>query len=381
MNILNYSEDHMAFRQGFKRYIETHVSPHGPAWEANGIVPPNAWKHMGEAGYLCSWVPEQYTGKGLDFLYSVIVMEELVKAGQSGFMASLHSDIIVPYIASYGSDAIKERYLPGSVSGEIITAVAMTEPDAGSDLTAMAATVVEDDDGFILNGSKTFISNGINCNLAVIAARDPAIDDPYTALSLFVVEDGTPGFSKGNKLAKMGLRSQDTAELFFSDCRIPKENLLGQKGNGFMMLMEKLQQERLVCAVSAVAGAEAVVEHTIDQAKSMTNAMGKPLTKAQDVKFALVEMTTRIKMARTFVDMLVADHMDGKNVVIETSMAKYHTTDTLKEITYRAMDLLGESGLDDTSFLARSMRDGRIMTIFAGTNEIMKEICAKFMGL
>ncbi|MBI9090822.1 MAG: acyl-CoA dehydrogenase family protein [Desulfobacterium sp.] len=381
MNILNYSEDHMAFRQGFKQYIETHVSPHGPTWEANGIVPPDAWKRMGEAGYLCTWVPEQYHGKGLDFLYSVIVMEELVKAGQSGFMASLHSDIIVPYIASYGSDAIKEKYLPGCVSGEIITAVAMTEPNAGSDLTAMAATVVEDDNGYILNGSKTFISNGINCNLAVIAARDPKIDDPYAALSLFVVADGTPGFTKGNKLAKMGLRSQDTAELFFSDCRIPKENLLGQKGNGFMMLMEKLQQERLVCAVSAVAGAEAVVEHTIDQARSMKNAMGKPLTKAQDVTFALVEMTTRIKMARTFVDMLVADHMDGKNMVIETSMAKYHTTDTLKEITYRAMDLLGEFGLDDTSFLARSMRDGRIMTIFAGTNEIMKEICAKFMGL
>ena len=381
MNILNYSEDHMAFRQGVKTYIETHVSPHGPAWEEKGIVPPEAWKHMGEAGYLCTWVPGQYNGKGLDFLYSVIVMEELVKAGQSGFMASLHSDVIVPYIASYGSEAIKAKYLPGCVSGDLITAVAMTEPDAGSDLTAIAATAVEDGDGFILNGSKTFISNGINCNLAVIAARDPGINDPYAALSLFVVEDGTPGFKKGNKLKKMGLRSQDTAELFFSDCRIPKENLLGQKGNGFMMLMEKLQQERLVCAVSAVAGAEAVLEHTVEQAKTMKNALGKPLTKAQDVRFAIVEMTTRVKMARTFVDTLVADHMNGENVVIETSMAKYHTTDTFKEIVYRAMDLLEESSLGDTSVLARSMRDGRIMTIFAGTNEIMKEICAKFMGL
>lgn len=381
MEILHYSENHNRFRQEFKTYLEDQVSPHTASWEARGIVPLDAWEQMGENGYLCTWVPREYGGKGLDFLYSVIIMEELAKAGQSGFMASLHSDIIVPYIASYGSEALKRRYLPACVSGNLITAVAMTEPDAGSDLTAIATTAVEDGDGYVINGSKTFISNGINCGLAVIAARDPEIKDPYTALSLFVVEDGTPGFTKGNKLEKMGLRSQDTAELFFSDCRIPRENLLGKKGNGFMMLMEKLQQERLVCAVSAVAAGEAVVEYAMEQAKNIKNAMGKPVASAQEVKFALVEMTTRVKMARAFTDLLVSRHMNGENIVIETSMAKYATTDMLKEITYTAMDLLGEHSLDDTSVLAKSMRDGRILTIFAGTNEIMKEICAKFMGL
>lgn len=381
MEIIPYSEAHIAFRNRFRTYLQDHVTPHEAEWEKTGIVPLDAWKQMGENGFLCTWVPEAYGGKGLDFLYSVIIMEELAKAGQSSFMASLHSDIIVPYLAAFGCETIKHKYLPGCVSGDIVTALAMTEPGAGSDLTAIATTAVEKEDGFILNGSKTFISNGINCKAAVIAARDPDVENPYKALSLFVVPHGTSGFKKGNKLEKMGLRSQDTAELFFSNCRIPKENLLGQKGNGFMMLMEKLQQERLVCAIAAAAGAEALVDHTIETARSMKNAMGKPLTAAQDVRFALVEMVTRVKMIKTFVDRLVVRHMNAENIVIETSMAKYHTTDTLKEITYQAMDILGEHSLADHSILAKAMRDGRILTIFAGTNEIMKEICAKFMGL
>jgi acyl-CoA dehydrogenase len=380
MEILQYTEDHQNFRERLRRFLEKEVTPHADQWEKDGIVPKEAWKKMGQAGFLCTEVLPDYGGLGGDFLYSVIVTEEISRTYQNGLVASLHSDIVVPYITTFGSDKIKKKYLPGCVSGDIISAVAMTEPDAGSDLAGIKTSAVEEGDEVILNGSKTFISNGIIADLVVLAARDPVVEDPYQAISLYLVESGTPGFEKGRRLKKMGLWSQDTAELFFSKCRIPKTNRLGKKGDGFLMLMQKLQQERLVCAIWAVAAAERILEWTMAHCQN-TRISEKPISKFQVVQFGLVEMATEVKLGRTFVDKLIRDHMEGENVVIETSMAKYWTTDMVKRIADRSLDFCGTFGILEKCSLAQAWRDVRVMSIFAGTNEIMKSISAKFMGL
>ncbi len=381
MEILQYTDAHKEFRQAVKKFLENEITPHVEEWEKNHIVPKEAWQKMGKAGYLCTWVPEKYGGMGGDFLYSVIIAEEMARTNHSGLATLLHSDIIVPYIASFGTEEQKKKYLPGCVSGDIITAVAMTEPDAGSDLAGMTATAEIDGDEIIINGSKTFISNGINADLVIVAAKNPAEENPYQAVSLYIVEDGTPGFKRGRQLDKMGFYSQDTAELFFSNCRIPKENILGKPGMGFMMLMEKLQQERLMCAIGGQAAAELMLEWTIDFCKTNTDAAGKPISKQQANQFAIVEMATEIKMCRAFIDKLIAEHAAGENVVVETSMAKYWITDLDKRIADRCLDLFGDFGLTEDCPLARAMRDLRVLSIFAGTNEVMKGIAAKFMGL
>jgi acyl-CoA dehydrogenase len=256
----------------------------------------------------------------------------------------------------------------------------MTEPDAGSDLAGISTSATEEGDEVILNGSKTFISNGIIADLVVVAARDLTEEDPYRAISLYLVESGTPGFEKGRHLEKMGLWSQDTAELFFSKCRIPKTNRLGKKGDGFLMLMEKLQQERLICAIWAVAAAEHILEWTMAHCRN-TRVSGKPIAKSQVVQFGLVEMATEVKLGRTFIDKLIMEHVEGQNVVIETAMAKYWTTDMVKRIADRALDFCGTFGILEKCPIAQAWRDVRVMSIFAGTNEIMKSIAAKFMGL
>ncbi|MEN6507553.1 MAG: acyl-CoA dehydrogenase family protein, partial [Smithella sp.] len=337
-------------------------------------------KKMGEQGFLCTDVPEKYGGAGGDFLYSVIVCEELVKSNFSGLAASLHSDICVPYISAFASEEQKRKYLPGCVSGDIITAIAMTEPNAGSDLAKMKATAVEDGDHIVLNGQKTFISNGINCDLVIVAARDPAVQQEHQAVDLYLVEAGTPGFEKGKQIKKIGWHGQDTAELYFTDCRIPKENRLGYKGSGFIKLMMKLQQERLVCAIGAVIAAEFILDFTIKYCRER-NAFGRPLSKFQHVQFEIVEMATETKLGRTFIDKLIMDHTEGNNVVIEVAMAKYWTTDMAFRVADRCLQLFGGYGYCEEYPIARAWRDIRVTRIFAGTNEIMKGIAAKFMGL
>ena len=380
MEILKYTDAHNNFRERLRRFLEKEVTPHAGQWEKDGIVPKEAWKKMGQAGFLCTEVASEYGGPGGDFLYAVIVTEEISRTYQNGLVASLHSDIVVPYISAYASDDIKKKYLPGCVSGDIVTAIAMTEPDAGSDLAGISTSAAEEGNAVILNGSKTFISNGIIADLVVVAARDLTQEDPYRAISLYLVESGTPGFEKGRHLEKMGLWSQDTAELFFSKCRIPKSNRLGKKGDGFLMLMEKLQQERLICAIWAVAASEHILEWTMAHCRN-TRVSGKPISKSQTVQFGLVEMATEVKLGRTFVDKLIGEHVEGQNVVIETSMAKYWTTDMVKRIADRALDFCGTFGILEKCPIARAWRDVRVMSIFAGTNEIMKSIAAKFMGL
>ncbi len=380
MDILRYTPDHEDFRQRLRAFCDVEVIPHVDQWEVDGIVPKSVWRKMGQGGFLCPSVDPQYGGLGGDFRYSVIVAEELARTTHTGLAAALHSDVVVPYIASYGSEALKREFLPGCVSGDCITAIGMTEPDAGSDLAGMRTTAVEEGDTVTINGAKTFISNGINCDLLVLAARDPAVENKYEAVSLYVVADGTPGFTRGRRLEKMGWHSQDTAELFFSNCRIPVGNRLGERGMGFLMLMEKLQQERLTCAVGAVCGAELILEWTLDFCRQ-SNRNGRPLSKSQAVQFELVEMAADVKIGRTFVDKLVADHIEGQNIVVETSMAKFWTTDLASRTADRALTILGNYGAVESCPLVRAWRDVRVMSIFAGTNEIMKGIAAKFMGL
>lgn len=380
MDIINYSEEHKIFRQAIRKFFEKEVIPYVDEWEEAGIVPKSVWKKMGEQGFLCMDVPEEYGGMGADFLYSVILVEELVRTRHSGLAAPLHSDVVVPYITSFGSEELKQRYLPGCVSGDSITAIAMTEPNAGSDLASMRTTAVEDGDHVIINGQKTFISNGINCDLVVLAARDPRVTDQHQAIDLYVVEADTPGFEKGRKLKKVGWHSQDTAELYFNDCRVPIGNRLGVKGAGFLMLMQKLQQERLMVGLSAVPAAEYMLEMTIRYCKERT-AFGKPISKFQATQFKIVEMATEVKLGRTFLDKLVVDHMEGKSVVVEVSMAKYWMTEMAMRVADQCMQLHGGYGYCEEYPIARAWRDMRVMQIFAGTNEIMKSIAAKFMGL
>jgi len=380
MAILNYTDEHNQFRERLKSFIQREILPNGEQWEKDHIVPKSAWQKMGQEGFLCPTVPKEYGGPGLDFLYSAIVSDEMTRTGYTGLTAGLHSDIVVPYIVSFGSEEQKKKFLPGCVTGDIVTAVAMTEPGAGSDVASMEMTAEEDGDDVVLNGVKTFISNGIICDLVIVAAKDPNVEDKHTAVSLFIVEDGTPGFERGKHLEKMGMHSQDTAELFFSNCRIPKSNILGDKGAGFIMLMQKLQQERVVSAISTVAAAEAMLELAIDYCKN-TIVNGKPLSKKQAVKFTLAELATETKMNRVFLDNLLLGHTAGESVIAETMMSKYASSELANTMADRLLDLFGDFGVLEASPLARSFRDLRITTIFAGTTEIMKTIIAQSMAL
>ncbi|MBL7213350.1 MAG: acyl-CoA dehydrogenase family protein [Desulfobacteraceae bacterium] len=378
--MIQYTEEHRIFRETVRRFFGKEVVPYADEWEEAGIVPKEVWRKMGEQGFLCMDVPEEYGGFGADFLYSVILSEELGKTGNTGLAAPLHSDIVVPYITAYASEELKKKYLPGCVSGETITAIAMTEPNTGSDLAAIRTTAVEDGDDVIINGQKTFISNGINCDLLILAAKDPSIENAYQAMDLYLVEDGTSGFEKGKMIKKVGWHSQDTAELFFSDCRVPKTNRLGENGGGFMMLMEKLQQERLMCCIGAVVAAERMIELTIEYCKERT-AFGRPISKFQNTQFKIVEMSTEARLGRTFLDKLIVDHMEGKNIVVDVAMAKYWTTEMAMRVADQCVQLHGGYGYCEEYPIARAWRDIRVMSIFAGTNEIMKGIAAKFMGL
>jgi alkylation response protein AidB-like acyl-CoA dehydrogenase len=331
---------------------------------------------MGGKGFLCTSIPPEYGGMGGDFLYAVIALEEMTRTNHYGLDAFLHSDIVVPYIDSFGTDNQKRKYLPRCVTGDVITALAMTEPDAGSDLASMSSTAVERDENFVINGTKTFISNGVICDLVIVAAKDPSIDNPYEAISLFLVEEGTPGFTKSAPLKKLGAHSQDTAELFFTNCRIPKENLLGEKGSGFKKLMQKLQQERLLVAILARTMAVFILEWTTSYLKEKNDS-----DISQAARFALVEMVTEVSIGNVFTERLIADHMEGKNVVMETSMAKYWNASMANRVADRCLDLVGDYGMMKSCPIARTFCDVRVTPIFAGTNEIMKEIIARGLKL
>ena len=376
-----FTEEHALFRKNVRAWVDREIVPYKDVWEEANIVPRELWKSGGAQGYLCCWLGEEHGGPGADFLCSVIVIEELARARASGVAFSLHSDVVVPYIESFGTEAQKRKYLPGCVRGEIITAIAMTEPHTGSDLAAIRTTAIRDGDSYVLNGQKTFVSNGHLGDLFVVAVKtDPKADPPHAGVSLVLVEADTPGFRKGRILKKMGLKSQDTAELHFEDCRIPAANLLGEPGAGFYMLMQKLQQERLVVGIGCQAGAEAVLEYTLDYVKERT-AFGKPVGKFQNTQFKLAEVATEIEIGRHFLDRLIADHVAGKNVLKETCMSKWWHSDMAKRITDECLQFFGGYGYMLEYEISKAYLDARVSPIFAGTNEIMKTIIAKQMGL
>ncbi|HLL25553.1 MAG TPA: acyl-CoA dehydrogenase family protein, partial [Kofleriaceae bacterium] len=322
-----FTEEHDAFRKAFKQFAEREILPHQQRWREQGQVDREVWRKAGAQGFLCPWLEEKYGGPGADFLASVVIMEEVANAYESGFAISLHSDIIVPYLYSFGNEEQRQKWLPGCASGEIVTALGMTEPGTGSDLAAIATTAVRDGDDYVINGAKTFISNGQLCDLVVVAAKtDPDPANAHRGISLFVVEANRAGFTKGKRLHKMGMASQDTSELFFEDCRIPVGNRLGAEGTGFMMLMQKLQQERLCVAIGAVSGAERVLADTIAYTKER-KAFGKPISKFQNTQFKLVECLAKVQVGRAYVDKVIAEHVAGKHLVTECSIAKFWTTD------------------------------------------------------
>ncbi|MFZ5590323.1 MAG: acyl-CoA dehydrogenase family protein [Bacillota bacterium] len=375
-----YSGDYLIFRQAFRKFIQSEILPYYDEWEKQGRVPRRVWRKAGEQGFLCPWLEEEYGGSGADFAYSVIIAQELARAG-THVMFPLHSDIVVPYIYSYGTPEQKRRWLPGCTSGEIIAAVAMTEPDAGSDLAAIKTTAVRQGDDYIINGSKTFISGGENCDLVIVACKTNAqAVTAHAGISLLVVESGTPGFSRGRRLEKMGLKSQDTTELYFDDCRVPVSNLLGQENKGFVYLMEKLQQERLVAAVGAQALAEKILDQVLDYSKTR-RAFGQPIGRLQHNSFKLAEMATEVELGRVFVERLVEEHMAGQRIVKRVSMAKYWVAEMLNRVAYQALQLYGGYGYIEEYPICRDYRDARIQTIYAGTSEIMKLIIARELGL
>ena len=375
-----YLEEHAIFRTAFKKFLEREIVPHLEGWEKDGIVSRDAWRKMGASGFLCPWLPEEYGGSGADFLYSVIITEELSRAGAIGLFAPLHSDIIAPYLHRLGTEEQKKRWLPKCATGEVILAVAMSEPDTGSDLSRIATRADRDGDSYIVNGTKTFISNGINADLVIVACRTGRSAKASQGISLLCVERGSPGFQRGRKLDKMGMHSQDTAELIFEDCRITMGNRLGEENRGFYYLMEHLQQERLVCAIMAQAMAEAMLDMTIRYTRER-KAFGKPVCSFQHNAFKIVEMATEIELGRAFLDRLIKRHMQGDSVVTEVSMAKAWIPEMANRVAYQCQQLHGGYGYMEEYPICRFYRDVRPISIFGGTTEIMKLIVAKNLEL
>ncbi|MDS9471820.1 acyl-CoA dehydrogenase family protein [Sporosarcina pasteurii] len=375
------TEEHQIFRDSLRKYLEKEAVPNYDQWENNRLIPKSFWKQLGEMGYLCPQVEEQYGGLGLDFSFGVVISEELERVGSSLVGVGLHNDIVVPYIESYGTHEQKKKWLPNCVTGDAITAIAMTEPGAGSDLANIKTTAIRDGDHYIVNGQKTFITNGINGNVFLVAVKtDPKADPKHKGVSLLIIEEGTEGFTKGQKLNKVGLHAQDTAELYFEDCRVPVENLIGDEGKGFLYMMDKLQQERLVVAIAAQIASEDMLETTIDYIKSR-RAFGKPISAFQNTQFKVAEMATKVELGKTFLESLIEDHIAGKDVVTKVSMAKSWLTETAREISIECMQLHGGYGYMEEYKIARRYRDIPVASIYAGTNEIMKVIIAKNLGL
>ncbi len=375
-----FEPEHESFRQTVRTFFEKEVVPHHDQWERDGIVPRELWLKAGEAGLLCFDVPEEYGGPGIDdFRFNQILSEEQARAGANGPGFSVHTDIIVPYLTSLATDEQKQRWLPGCVTGETITAIAMTEPGAGSDLQGIRTTAIDQGDHYLLNGSKTFISNGINADLVIVVARtDP--EAGHKGISLVVVERGMPGFERGRNLEKVGLHAQDTSELSFTDVRVPKANLLGEEGQGFIYLMMNLPQERLAIAMQAAAACEGLVAMCLDYAKQR-EAFGRPIGKFQHNRFLVAEMATEARIAQVFVDDCVRKHLEGRLDSTLASMAKYWTTELQNKLAGQAVQLHGGYGYMLEYPVARAFVDSRISTIYGGTTEVQKEIIGRSLGL
>ena len=376
--------DHEAFAESFRRFIEKEIAPHHADWEERGYVDRAIWNKAGENGFLCLSMPEEYGGAGADRLYSVAQMEEIARAGCTGIGFGLHSEIVAPYILHYGTKEQKQRYLPKLASGEMVGAIAMTEPGAGSDLQGVktSATLSQDGSHYVVNGSKTFITNGWHADLVIVVAKtDPAVGAKGT--SLLLIERGMPGFEKGQRLKKAGMKAQDTSELFFNDVKVPAENLLGgaaMQGKGFICLMEQLPWERLQIAITAVAAAQAAIDWTLAYVKER-KVFGTNVASFQNTRYELAEMQTEVQVARVFVDKCCELVVHNQLDTATASMAKYWTSDLQFKVMDRCVQLFGGYGYMWEYPIARAWADARVQRIYGGTNEIMKELISRNMGL
>jgi acyl-CoA dehydrogenase len=376
-----FSDEHEHFRSEFRRFAKTEIEPHVESWNQAGISDKATWRKMGEAGFLGANAPEEYGGAGADFIFDAIVMEELAYLRAHALQTSLHSDICMPYLSTFGSEEQKQRYLTKAIAGECLLAIAMTEPSTGSDLANVQTRAIRDGDEYVVNGAKTFISNGQNCDLVIVVAKtDPDASPPHKGISLLLVETDAKGFERGRNLKKLGLKGQDTSEMFFNDCRVPAENLLGQEGQGFKMLMEKLQQERLCIGVGSMASCRRTLDDTLDYVKER-KAFGQPIATFQNTQFKLAELATQVEIGQTFVDRLLAAHVRGDEIVSEVSMAKWWASDLQRKLSAECLQLFGGYGFMDEYPVSRDYADAAVQTIYAGTNEIMKVIIARRLGL
>ncbi|MFC5749454.1 acyl-CoA dehydrogenase family protein [Actinomadura rugatobispora] len=375
-----FTEEHEAFRDMVRSFIAKEITPYHEQWERDGVVSREVWLAAGRQGLLGIEVPEEYGGGGNpDYRYYVVLNEEFARANVSGPGFSVHNDINGAYLLRLADEEQKRRWLPGYCSGELITGIAMTEPAAGSDLQGIKTTAVKDGDDYVVNGSKTFISNGILSDLVIVVAKtDPSAG--ARGVSLLVVERGMEGFERGRNLDKVGMHAQDTAELFFDNVRVPKANLLGEEGMGFIYLMQNLARERLSIGVTAQAGAEVAFEQTLEYCKTR-EAFGRPIGKFQHNRFTLAEMKTELTVTRTFTDDCIAKESRGELSAEEAAMLKYWNTELLKRVVDRCVQLHGGYGYMTEYPIAKAYQDVRIQTIFGGTTEIMKEIIGRSLGV
>ncbi len=370
-----FNEEQIIFKETVEKFIEKEIRPNHQQWEKDGFVPKELWKKAGSKGLLCPNVPEEFGGVGGDFRYNVIVTEALAHAGATGPGFAVHSDIIAPYLINYGTHEQKSNWLPKMVKGETITAIAMTEPSTGSDLQNIKTKIIKKNEELILNGSKTFITNGQNADLVIVVAKSNE-NKKGKGISLVLCEADRIGFKKGKNLEKIGLKAQDTSELYFDNVHLPYNNILGIEGNGFVQLMEELPQERLSIAVTAIASAEAALRWTLSYVKER-EAFGKKLIDFQATKFTLAELKTELNIARIFIDKCISDHLNKEFNAIDGAMAKLWSTELQCKVIDSCLQLYGGYGYMWEYPIARAYADARIQKIYGGTNEIMKELISR----
>ena len=376
----NYSspwlnEELLVLRDAARKFFTTELGPHQARWEEQGIVDRDAWTKTGAAGFLLAEMPVEYGGGGGDYRHETVIMEEQLRAGASGLGSQVHSQIVAPYFLNYGTEEQKQKWLPKMATGASVGAIAMTEPNTGSDLQGVRTTAIRDGDEYVINGSKTYISNGQHCDLVIVVAKtDPT--QGAKGISLIVVEANTPGFQRGRNLKKMGQAAADTSELFFADCRVPVGNCLGDEGKGFVQLMQQLPQERLNIAQAAVVEMERAIAMTIEFVKQR-KAFGQRVLDFQNTKFKLAECKTEAFIARTFVDQCLVRHMAGELDASTASMAKYWCTDKQNQIIDTCLQLHGGAGYMEEYPISGMYKDARVQSIYGGTNEIMKELISR----
>ncbi len=375
-----FEADHDAFRDTVRAFCEKEIAPHHEQWEKDSIVPRDVWTKAGELGLLGFMMPEEFGGGGMnDFRFNAILQEEITKVGGSGVGFAIQTDLVSGYLLKYCNDEQKARWFPKFCTGEMITAIAMTEPGTGSDLQGIQTSAVKDGDEYVINGSKTFITNGINADFVIVVAKtDP--EAGALGFSLIAVERDAEGFQRGRNLDKMGLKAQDTAELFFDNCRVPTSNLLGEEGQGFIYLMDNLPQERMTISVVAAAACRQMIDMTVDYVKER-KAFGKPIGSFQNSRFVLAELETEQQIAQAFVDKSISELNAGNLTVAEAAMGKWWTTELQKKTADQCLQLFGGYGYMSEYPISKAYLDTRIQTIYGGTTEIMKEIIGRGMGL